>query len=496
MIMNMKKIAYLSVLAGLFMAACTPGDYGILPADPQTNEQEEFVTLPEGVTAAAVNPIDLAKVEGDSVAVATFTPVSVAEGDFKYTIVVDDKYEYVVAEDMKVPVADLQAMVEEVYGKRPTERTFTAVLNVDVIVDGQASLLTSAKFDLKLIPEAPFIDKAYYLVGNMCAVYNAEKGEFEGGWDKASAKKFNHSGKDVYEDSEFSIIVKLPVDAEGKPSGDGYYWKVIPAGNYDNPDPDAFWAESVTGVVGVAKDGDDAKEGKLVTEKPQAAKINFNKDEESMNLYKITINMMDYTYKVEELNFVEYIYVPGNHQSWKPELAPALHGANFDGVWTGYSMLDGGFKFTQERKWAAEYKGSDFTTLPEGFTSPDGGNIEAAKKAFYYIKADVANSKLEVTEIKSYGIIGDATPGGWDADTDMTWDAEKMAFVIKGVTLKDGKVKFRANDDWGVNVGGSFDDLTDGGADIVVTAGTYDIELYLQRTPESKEKMTAKVTKK
>jgi hypothetical protein len=47
-----------------------------------------------------------------------------------------------------------------------------------------------------------------------------------------------------------------------------------------------------------------------------------------------------------------------------------------------------------------------------------------------------------------------------------------------------------------VNVGGSFDDLTDGGADIAVTAGTYDIELYLQRTPDSNEKMTAKVTKK
>ncbi len=473
----MKKIAYLSVLAGLFLAACTPGDYGILPADPQTNEQEEFVTLPEGVTAAAVASIDLAKVEGDSVAVATFTPLTVAEGEFKYTIVVDDTYRYSVAEDMKVPVADLQTMVEEVYGKRPTERTFSTVLNVDVIVDGQASLLTSAKFDLKITPEAPFIDKAYYLVGDMC------------GWDKAGALKFNHSGKDVYEDPVFSLTVKVP-DTDGNGAD---YWKIIPGGNYDSAD--GFWSEGVTGVLGVEKDGDDATEGKLVTTSPQAAKINFNTDEESMNLYKITINMMDYTYKVEELNFVEYIYVPGNHQGWAPDKAPALHGANFDGVWTGYSMLDGGFKFTQERAWAAEYKGSDFITLPQGFTT-DGGDIIASPKAFYFIKADVTNSKLEVTEVKSYGIIGDATSGGWDADTDMTWDAEKMAYIIKDITLKDGKVKFRANDGWDVNVGGSFDDLTDGGADIVVAAGTYDIELYLVRTPESKEKMTAKVTKK
>ena len=471
----MKKIAYLSVLAGLFLAACTPGDYGIKPADPQTNEQEEFVTLPSGVTAAAVAPIDLAKVEGDSVAIAAYTPIQVAEGDFKYTVVVDGKYNYAVEADMKVPVADLQKMVEEVYGKRPTARLFTAVLNVDVIVDGQASLISSDKFELSLTPEAPFIDKAYYLVGDMCA------------WDKAGALKFNHSGKDVYEDSEFSIIFKVP-DTDGN---GGDYWKVIPAGNYDGD----FWAGGATGVVGVAKDGDDSKEGNLVTDNPGAGKINFNTDEKSMNLYKLTINMMDYTYKVEELNFVEYIYVPGNHQSWKPEVAPALHGPNFNGVWTGYSMLDGGFKFTHVREWnKGEYKGSDFATKSNGLSGDN--DIVAEKKAFYFIKADVANSKLDVTEIKSYGVIGDAAPNGWDSDVDMTWDAEKLAFVIKDLTLKDGKIKFRANDGWDVNVGGSFDDLTDGGADIAVTAGTYDIELYLQRTPDSNEKITAKVTKK
>lgn len=489
----MKKIAYLSILAGLFLVGCTEMAQ---PADPQTNAQEDLVTIKGAVTAAAVQTIDLAKVEGDSVAVATVTTdiTPSEDAEYRYYVTLNDKYEYKVEADMLIPVAELQALVEEVHGKRPVERTFSAVVTVAAVVRGSAILYTSEEFNVVIVPEAPFIDKAYYLVGNMCAVYNAEKDEFEGGWDKASAKKFNHSGKDVYEDSEFSLIVKLPVDAEGKPSGDGYYWKVIPAGNYEGSDED-FWIEGVTGVVGVAKDGDDAKEGKLVTEKPQAAKINFNTDEESMNLYKITINMMDYTYKVEELNFVEYIYVPGNHQGWAPDKAPALHGANFDGVWTGYSMLDGGFKFTQERAWAAEYKGSDFITLPQGFTT-DGGDIIASPKAFYFIKADVTNSKLEVTEVKSYGIIGDATPGGWDADTDMTWDAEKMAYIIKDITLKDGKVKFRANDGWDVNVGGSFDDLTDGGADIVVAAGTYDIELYLVRTPESKEKMTAKVTKK
>ena len=462
------------------------------PADPQQNAQEELVTITGAVTATAVQTIDLAKVEGDSVAVATVTTDVKAsdEAELRYYVTLNDTYEFEVAADMTIPVDELQALVEEVHGKRPVERKFSAVVTVAAVVRGSAVLYKSEKFDVVVIPAAPFIDSAYYLVGDMCAVYNEEKAAFEGGWDAATARKFNHSGKDVYEDPVFTLVIKVPDN--DKNGAD--YWKVIPAGNYESTDK--FWAEGVTGVLGVEVDGDDAKEGTLVTTAPNAAKINFNTDEKSMNLYKITLNMMEYTYKVEELNFVEYIYVPGNHQSWTPATAPALHGPSFEGVWTGYSMLDGGFKFVQERAWAAEYKGSDFTTLPDGFTT-DGGDIVAGKSAFYYIKADVANSKLEATEIKSYGVIGSAVaPYDWTADVDMTWDPDKLAFVITDLELKDGVIKFRANDDWGINAGGSFEDLADNGSDIAVTAGTYDIELYLQRTPESNEKMTAKVTKK
>ena len=467
----MKKLSYL--FAGLLLTACV-AEYTVAPELPQAWDQEEFVTLPATVEVASVEAIDLAEVNADTVVVGTLTPLAVEEGEVKYSIVLEDEYKFPVNEYLSVPVDSLQKVVVAKFGKRPVARTLSAVINADVMIGGQASLVVSEAFDVVVTPVAPFIDKAYYLVGDMCA------------WDKAGALKFNHSGKDVYEDSEFSIIFKVP-DTDGNGAD---YWKIIPAGNYDGD----FWAGGATGVVGVAKDGDDSKEGTLVTENPGAGKINFNTDEKSMNLYKLTINMMDYTYKVEELNFVEYIYVPGNHQGWSPETAPALHGPYFNGVWTGYSMLDGGFKFTHERKWAGEYKGSDFGTKSKGLSGDN--DIIAETKAFYYIKADVAGSKLDATEIKSYGVIGDAAPHGWDSDVDMTWDAEKLAFVIKDLTLKDGTIKFRANDDWGINVGGSFDDLRDGADNIAVTAGTYDIELYLVRTKDSGEKMTAKVTKK
>ena len=449
----MKKLAYLSIFAGILLTGCVKEFADKPAADPQKWEQEEFVTLPT-VTAAAVEAIDLAKVEGDSVAIAVYTPVTVAEGELKYTVVLDKTYKYSVAEDMKASVADLQAMVEAEYGKRPTARTFSAVLNVDVVVDGQASLLTSEQFDVVLTPKAPFISSAYYLIGNM------------NNWSDAEAKnfKFKHSGKDVYEDPVFTITFTAGADC---------YWKIIPQSNYDAGNA---WNEGTTGVVGVAVDGDSAAEGTLVTEKPQAGKI------PAEGMYKMTINMIEYTYSIQKLEFEEYIYIPGNHQGWNPGAAPALWGSNFDGVYTGFSNLDGDFKFTRVRGWDSEYNYNDFTTFSEGLSQGDGTNIRMATAGFYYIKADVASGSLAATQTTTWGIIGPAQAGGWDTDTDMTWNAEKGCWYVAGVTLAAGEMKFRANDGWDINVGGEFGNLVENGGNIAVEAGTYDIELYLERT--------------
>lgn len=463
----MKKIALLSIFAGLFFTACVEGDYGIKPVGPQTNGQEDAVTFPTGLTAAAVSPIDLAAVEADSVAIAAYTPVETAVGEFgNFRIVVDDTYEFSVGTDMKVPVKDLQDMVVDAYGKRPSARTFAARLEADVMVGGQASYVSSSSFEVVLTPQAPFISNAYYLIGNM------------NNWSDADAKnfKFKHSGKDVYEDPVFTITFTAGADC---------YWKIIPQSNYDAGNA---WNEGTTGVVGVAVDGDSATEGTLVTEKPQAGKI------PAEGMYKMTINMIEYTYTIQKLEFEEYIYVPGNHQGWNPGAAPALWCPNFDGVYTGFSNLNGDFKFTRVRGWDSEYNYTHFTTFSTGLSQGDGTNIKMATSGFYYLKADVAAGSLTATQTTTWGIIGPAQAGGWDADTDMTWNADKGCWYAAGVTLAAGEMKFRANDGWDINVGGEFGNLVENGGNIAVEAGTYDIELYLERT--TKDNAYAVLTKK
>lgn len=462
----MKKIAYLSVFAGLFLTACV-AEYTDKPADPQTWEQEEFVTLPSSVDVAAVGAIDLAKVEAEAVSVGTLTPLTVAEGEVEYSVVLEGTYRLPVDETLSVPVDSLQKIVVAEFGKRPSPRTLSAVVNANVMVEGQASLVVSKAFDVIVTPQAPFISTGYYLIGNM------------NDWNTDSALnfKFKHSGKDVYEDPVFTISFTAGADC---------YWKIIPQSNYDEGNP---WRDNhAEGVLGTAVDGDSSLEGTLVTTAPQAGKI------AAEGMYKMTINMMEYTYSIQELEFEEYIYIPGNHQGWNPGAAPALWCPAFDGVYTGFSNLDGDFKFTRVRGWDSEYNYTDFTTYSDGLSQGDGTNIKMATPGFYYLKVDVAAGSVTATQTTTWGIIGPAQAGDWNTDTDMTWNAEKGCWFVADIALAAGEMKFRANDGWDINVGGELGNLVENGANITVEAGTYDVELYLERT--TKDAAYAVLTKK
>lgn len=205
--------------------------------------------------------------------------------------------------------------------------------------------------------------------------------------------------------------------------------------------------------------------------------------------YNVTLDVSKHPYMAKIVSAAfpteEFIYVPGNHQAWDPSTAPALRSLEMNGIYTGFSRLDGEFKFTLARNWEdGEYNSTHFTDYSEGLAPASGStNINMANPGFYYIEADVMTQSLKATLIESWGLIGAATPGGWDSETRMTYDAEKGCWSCT-VTLTAGEMKLRANGSWdsGVDLGGSLDDLVFKGNNINVTeAGTYLIEMYLQR---------------
>jgi CubicO group peptidase (beta-lactamase class C family) len=85
-----------------------------------------------------------------------------------------------------------------------------------------------------------------------------------------------------------------------------------------------------------------------------------------------------------------------------------------------------------------------------------------------------------------WGVLGSATTVGWDGpgpDIAFVEDAQqKGVFTLANISLKDGEIKFRFNNDWTINYGA---DSTNGllhpsGKNINVAAGIYDIVLDLR----------------
>ena len=123
----------------------------------------------------------------------------------------------------------------------------------------------------------------------------------------------------------------------------------------------------------------------------------------------------------------------------------------------------------------------------DGVAEQYGSNIvlpEDAAEGLYSVTFNDRTLAYEVTFLRgsapeSVGIIGAATPGGWDEDTDMTAEGDGVYSIV--IELTEGPVKFRANNAWDLNWGGSdFPSGTAvvGGDDIMVTAaGSYRVTL-------------------
>ncbi len=183
--------------------------------------------------------------------------------------------------------------------------------------------------------------------------------------------------------------------------------------------------------------------------------------------------------------YVEYIYVPGNHQGWAPGTAPALHSPDLDGVYTGFSMLNGSFKFTQARDWsAAQYNFTDFTTFDGIQTTTDGDqNLYSTANGLHYITVDVAKQSVKATLLSTVGVIGDFN--SWATDVPLTYNATDDCYE-GDVTLDGGAFKFRFDGKWDIDLGGSFDNLSVKGANLKQPAGTYAVKLYLSRSKSDK----------
>lgn len=185
------------------------------------------------------------------------------------------------------------------------------------------------------------------------------------------------------------------------------------------------------------------------------------------------------TFKATPYEVTSYLYAPGAYQNWTPETAESLISPKSDGIYTGYinfTQPNSEFKITPARNWTNSYGTTDNIHLVYN----GGDNLKAPNTGYQKLTVNT-NTLIFSLEAYSWGVIGDATPGGWDADTDMTWNSANQTWEIASIALTGGKeIKFRLNNDWGTNYGGSNGTLAAGGANIKIDdSGNYRLVMDL-----------------
>lgn len=118
-----------------------------------------------------------------------------------------------------------------------------------------------------------------------------------------------------------------------------------------------------------------------------------------------------------------------------------LQGAGYQAYVT-ITEDNAGIIFATSRGDNAVFYGSDGA----GGLVENGDTIVLGDAGHYFIRTNEAFTEYVVVK-KDWGIIGSGTPGGWDADTDMTFDPATGLWSID-IDLTADEIKFRANDEW------------------------------------------------
>ena len=445
----------LAVLASVSLASCN-GDYDDW-ANPQTNPQEASaaqygITFTAGPEAECNMPdedgvINLVTVNSTDANVSGYTLI-----DLKVNGEAIESGE-IIGNNIQVNATELEKILcKQNKSRASVARDINVESKVSVnLASGDAvAINTVGTTTAKLKPTpTPAIDaKGYYMLGEV----NGNN------WTATSPVWMTQVSDGVYQ-----LKVTTEKDKNYFKFYEGSKWDE--SGNLDVINK---------GVMGCEKDGCDDASGTIYYTgdswgTPQSMVI------AGAGTWIVTLDMNNLSYSVGK----PILYMKGDANGWDGY----DYLAGDDGVhFTGFMYLNqNGFKFTTAPDWSGTGYGENFST------APDAGNIVMTEpEGYYQVDVDLSERTYTLTPITSIGIIGSASPNGWDSDVDMTYvpynkDTKEVNgyWEVKNITLSAGEIKFRANDDWALSWGGELDNLTTkNGGNITVEAGTYDIKLY------------------
>lgn len=338
-------------------------------------------------------------------------------------------------------------------GKNPATVTYYVRCAVQATGAGQTVRLGGVNhfygdFPVQVKPIDQFggqvIEQEYYLLTS------------DNNYDFSKAIKCSNSGKDAYDDPSFSGVINAPAG--------GVKYVLIPGTTYYQGSFGLNYGVDASGALVASESGMTTTPGEIA----------------EMGPYMVTVNLVDLT-AASKLAIKE-LATPGDSNGWSHAASQKIGTTNYVD-YTGYASLNSQFKFSSGSNWDDGINYGYAGTEGKLTTDGSAGNLPVATPGLYFCKVNPLELTYSLTEISTIGVIGDATPKGWDGDTALEPSADKLIWQAV-VTLGDGSFKFRANGDWDINLGGDTDNLTQDGANIPSPgAGTYQITLDLSSLP-------------
>lgn len=209
----------------------------------------------------------------------------------------------------------------------------------------------------------------------------------------------------------------------------------------------------------------------------------------STGMYQILVDFQHGTFAVTKVSQYGLMYVPGDYQGWTPATAHTLGSPANDGNYDGYVNIPAGgtyeFKLNTTPDWSNSFGDGGAGTL-----SSSGGNMTVPGAGYYHIVASTVTNTWSATAT-TWGLIGSFAASNWSTDVPMTYNSSNNNWTGTITTAAGDQFKFRANHDWGINLGesggtGSLsyggDNIGDASKNFAVPAGTHTITLFLNNS--------------
>ncbi|MBR5035943.1 MAG: DUF5115 domain-containing protein [Prevotella sp.] len=391
-----KKIFFgLTFVAAL--TACTDDykDWAQIPTTPQP----ETVAFGDG-SVTEMGVIDLNAVTDENVQVCSIKAPTASDAAYtpSYTITIGDET-YNIDANGTMSAAELQAIIADNFGRRPVQREVEATVSM-WLSNGTTAVktATSAPFKLRVIPQAPEVEQAYYVTGSI------------NGWDNTNTSyKLTNDGRDPYENPTFTCRIPAPED------GSNVEFKMTPESGLGGD-----WSKCLAAGSDAGKFVYDNGGGNLVVEGVPGAKF-----------YDLVFNMLDQTWTATAL-FVD--------------IEAAYY---FTGSINGWNNNDTSYKLTNDGR--DPYENPTFTCripAPE-----DGSNVEFKMTPESGLGGDWSKCLAAGTAAGTFvynngggNLVIEAVPGA--KYYDLTFNMMELTWSYKAVAFEQFVYFIGATDGW------------------------------------------------